>query len=313
MKKLTLTKELVEKYAPYVRITTESKPNVGSIRVSNNNFRWSASSDDFEYLFGLSIVMMVYSSDVVNKIKEKYGFKQPYFDFTFEGYTPIELIQLVESAVNRKLPKGGRPKPQFANFKGILIEQGTKPREVGSIKKDEQVETPKVESTEEVKGSKPSKSKPKGKGKGKSKSKKTEVKSQESTEEVSAVVASTTQESNEIVEPEEVVVPKSESEGSDVESDRFPDSTSTVEAEHLEVTEAEEVNVQELLSNLDTLNAELDCLSKELDEHKSKIEVLANENKVLKEKVDTALKGVFSALRYTLKESFNRLFGRKQK
>ena len=311
MKKLTLTKELVEKYAPYVRITTESKPNVGSIRVSNNNFRWSASSDDFEYLFGLSIVMMAYSSDVVNKIKEKYGFKQPYFDFTFEGYTPIELIQLVESAVNRKLPKGGRPKPQFANFKGILIEQGTKPREVGSIKKDEQVETPKVESTEEVKGSKPSKSKPKGKGK--SKSKKTEVKSQESTEEVSAVVASTTQESNEIVEPEEVVVPKSESEGSDVESDRFPDSTSTVEAEHLEVTEAEEVNVQELLSNLDTLNAELDCLSKELDEHKSKIEVLANENKVLKEKVDTALKGVFSALRYTLKESFNRLFGRKQK
>ena len=118
MKKLTLTKDLVEKYAPYVRITTDSKPNVGSIRVSNNNFRWSASSEDFEYLFGLSIVMMAYSSDVVNKIKEKYGFKQPYFDFTFEGYTPIELVQLVESTVGRKLPKGGRPKPQFANFKG---------------------------------------------------------------------------------------------------------------------------------------------------------------------------------------------------
>ena len=311
MKKLTLTKDLVEKYAPYVRITTDSKPNVGSIRVSNNNFRWSASSEDFEYLFGLSIVMMAYSSDVVNKIKEKYGFKQPYFDFTFEGYTPIELVQLVESTVGRKLPKGGRPKPQFANFKGTLIEYGTKPREVGSIKKDAQVDTPKVESTEEVKGSKPSKSKPKGKGK--SKSKNTEVKPQESTEAVSEVVALTTQESNETIEPEEVVVPKSESEGSDVESDQFPDSTSTVETEHLEVTEVEEVNVQELLNNLDTLTAELDSLSKELDEHKSKIEVLANENKVLKEKVDTALKGVFSALRYTLKESFNRLFGRKQK
>ena len=311
MKKLTLTKDLVEKYAPYVRITTDSKPNVGSIRVSNNNFRWSASSEDFEYLFGLSIVMMAYSSDVVNKIKEKYGFKQPYFDFTFEGYTPIELVQLVESTVGRKLPKGGRPKPQFANFKGTLIEYGTKPREVGSIKKDAQVDTPKVESTEEVKGSKPSKSKPKGKGK--SKSKNTEVKPQESTEAVSEVVALTTQESNETIEPEEVVVPKSESEGSDVESDQFPDSTSTVETEHLEVTEVEEVNVQELLNNLDTLTAELDSLSKELDEHKSKIEVLANEYKVLKEKVDTALKGVFSALRYTLKESFNRLFGRKQK
>ena len=311
MKKLTLTKDLVEKYAPYVRITTDSKPNVGSIRVSNNNFRWSASSEDFEYLFGLSIVMMAYSSDVVNKIKEKYGFKQPYFDFTFEGYTPIELVQLVESTVGRKLPKGGRPKPQFADFKGTLIEYGTKPREVGSTKKDEQVDTPKVESIEEVKGSKPSKSKPKGKGK--SKSKNTEVTPQESTEAVSEVVASTTQESSEVVELEDVVVPKSESEGSDVESDRFPDSTSTVEAEHLEVAEAEEVNVRELLANLDTLTAELDSLSKELDEHKSKIEVLANENKVLKAKVDTALKGVFSALRYTIKESFNRLFGRKQK
>ena len=308
MKKLTLTKDLVEKYAPYVRITTESKPSVGSIRVSNNNFRWSASSEDFEYLFGLSIVMMAYSSDVVNKIKEKYGFKQPYFDFTFEGYTPIELVQLVESTVGRKLPKGGRPKPQFANFKGTLIKQDTKPREVGSTKKDAQVDTPKVESTEEVKGLKPSKSKPKGKGK--SKLKKTEVKSQESTEGVSAVVASTTQESSETIELEEVVVPKSESEGSDVESDRFPDSTTIVETEHLEVEE--EVDVQELLNNLDTLNNELDALSKELEEHKSKIEALADENKVLKAKVDTALKGVFSALRYTLKESFNRLFSRKK-
>ena len=312
MKKLTLTKDLVEKYAPYVRITTDSKPNVGSIRVSNNNFRWSASSEDFEYLFGLSIVMMAYSSDVVNKIKEKYGFKQPYFDFTFEGYTPIELVQLVESTVGRKLPKGGRPKPQFADFKGTLIEYDTKPHEVGSTKKGAQVDNPKVESTEEVKGSKTS-SKSKPKGKGNSKLKKTEVKSKESTEVVSEVIALTTQESSEVVELEEVVVPKSESEGSDVESDRFPDSTSTVEAEHLEVTEVEEVNVQELLANLDTLTAELDSLSKELDDHKSKIEVLANENKVLKDKVDTALKGVFSALRYTLKESFNRLFGRKKK
>lgn len=299
MKKLTLTKELVEKYAPYVRITTESKPNVGSIRVSNNNFRWSASSDDFEYLFGLSIVMMAYSSDVVNKIKEKYGFKQPYFDFTFEGYTPIELIQLVESAVNRKLPKGGRPKPQFANFKGILIEQGTKPHKVKSSKKVEKVETSKIESTKEVKESTPSK--PKGK-----KFKDKNVESQELTDAVSP----TTQDSNDTVEPKEVVVSNVESEGSDKESDRFPDSTTIVETEHLEVEE--EVDVQELLNNLDTLNNELDALSKELEEHKSKIEALADENKVLKAKVDTALKGVFSALRYTLKESFNRLFGRKK-
>lgn len=298
MKKLTLTKELVEKYAPYVRITTESKPNVGSIRVSNNNFRWSASSDDFEYLFGLSIVMMAYSSDVVNKIKEKYGFKQPYFDFTFEGYTPIELIQLVESAVNRKLPKGGRPKPQFANFKGILIEQGTKPHKVKSSKEVEKVETSKIESTKEVKESTPSK--PKGK-----KSKDKNVESQELTDAVSP----TTQDSNDTVEPKEVVVSNVESEGSDKESDRFPDSTTIVETEHLEVEE--EVDVQELLNNLDTLNNELDALSKELEEHKSKIEALADENKVLKAKVDMALKGVFSALRYTLKESFNRLFGRK--
>lgn len=298
MKKLTLTKELVEKYAPYVRITTESKPNVGSIRVSNNNFRWSASSDDFEYLFGLSIVMMAYSSDVVNKIKEKYGFKQPYFDFTFEGYTPIELIQLVESAVNRKLPKGGRPKPQFANFKGILIEQGTKPHKVKSSKEVEKVETSKIESTKEVKESTPSK--PKGK-----KSKDKNVESQELTDAVSP----TTQDSNDTVEPKEVVVSNVESEGSDKESDRFPDSTTIVETEHLEVEE--EVDVHELLNNLDTLNNELDALSKELEEHKSKIEALADENKVLKAKVDTALKGVFSALRYTLKESFNRLFGRK--
>lgn len=302
MKKLTLTKDLVEKYVPYVRITTDSKPNVGSIRVSNNNFRWSASSEDFEYLFGLSIVMMAYSSDVVNKIKEKYGFKQPYFDFTFEGYTPIELVQLVESTVGRKLPKGGRPKPQFVDFKGTLIKQDTKPHKVKLPKEVEKIETSKIESTKEVKKSTPSK--PKGK-----KSKDKTVESQELTDAVSP----TTQESSEVVELEDVVVPKSESEGSDVESDRLPDSTSTVEAEHLEVAETEEVNVRELLANLDTLTAELDSLSKELDEHKSKIEVLANENKVLKAKVDTALKGVFSALRYTIKESFNRLFGRKQK
>lgn len=302
MKKLTLTKELVEKYAPYVRITTESKPNVGSIRVSNNNFRWSASSDDFEYLFGLSIVMMAYSSDVVNKIKEKYGFKQPYFDFTFEGYTPIELIQLVESAVNRKLPKGGRPKPQFANFKCTLIKQDTKPHKVKSPKEVEKVETSKIESTEEVKESTPSK--PKGK---KSKSKEKNVELHERTD----VVSPTTQDSNDTVESKEVVVSNVESEGSDKESDRFPDSTIIVETEHLEVEE--EVDVQELLNNLETLNNELDALSKELEDHKSKIEALADENKVLKAKVDTALKGVFSALRYTLKESFNRLFGRKQK
>lgn len=281
MRNLTLKKEIIEKYASYVRITTGSKPNVGAIRVSNNNFRWSASSSDFEYLFGLSIVMMAYSSDLVNEIKTKHGFKEPYFNFIFEGYSPIELVQLVESTVNSKSPKGGRPKPQFSDFKGTLIEYGTKPREVVETNDVEQVETSKEVLKKEDKTSK-------GTVKGKHK--------------VSKDLAS-----EEVSEGSKV-----ESEGSDIKSERFPSSTETVDSEHLEV-EGSTVNVTELLENLDTLHAELDALSKELEEHKSKIEVLANENRVLKAKVDTALKGVFSALSYTIKESFNRLFGRKKK
>ena len=301
MKNLKLTKEVVETYAPFVRITTETKPNVGFIRVSNSNNRWRASSEDFEYLFGLSIVMMAYSADVVNKIKEKHGFKEPYFNFTFEGYSPIELVQLVESTVNRKIPKGGRPSPKFANLSGKLIEEETKPRK-GSVSKtkdsdvDSLVETPKKE-----KKTKPKSKVSKGKVEENDTTKADELKESPLVE----------QESD--IDKNPIVTPNSESEGSDVESNRFPDSASTVDTEHLEVTEVEEVNVQELLANLDTLTAELDSLSKELEDHKSKIEVLAKENQQLKDKVDTALKGVFSALRYTLKESFSRLFGRKSK
>lgn len=281
MRNLTLNKEIIEKYAPYVRITTGSKPNVGAIRVSNNNFRWSASSSDFEYLFGLSIVMMAYSSDLVNEIKTKYGFKEPYFNFTFEGYSPIELVQLVESTVNSKSPKGGRPKPQFSDFKGTLIEYGTKPREVVKTDEVEQVETSKEVLKKEDKTSK---------GTVKEKRKNSKDLASDGVSEVSKV----------------------ESEGSDTESERFPSSTEVVDSEHLEVDESN-VDVTELLQNLETLHTELNALSKELEEHKSKIEVLVNENKVLKAKVDTALKGVFSALSYTLKEGFKRLFGRKQK
>ena len=301
MKNLKLTKEVVETYAPFVRITTETKPNVGFIRVSNSNNRWRASSEDFGYLFGLSIVMMAYSADVVNKIKEKHGFKEPYFNFTFEGYSPIELVQLVESTVNRKIPKGGRPSPKFANLSGKLIEEETKPRK-GSVSKtkdsdvDSLVETPKKE-----KKTKPKSKVSKGKVEENDTTKADELKESPLVE----------QESD--IDKNPIVTPNSESEGSDVESNRFPDSASTVDTEHLEVTEVEEVNVQELLANLDTLTAELDSLSKELEDHKSKIEVLAKENQQLKDKVDTALKGVFSALRYTLKESFSRLFGRKSK
>lgn len=301
MKNLKLTKEVVETYAPFVRITTETKPNVGFIRVSNSNNRWRASSEDFEYLFGLSIVMMAYSADVVNKIKEKHGFKEPYFNFTFEGYSPIELVQLVESTVNRKIPKGGRPSPKFANFSGKLIEEETKPRKASASKTKNSEETSSVETPKKEKKTKPKSKVSKGKVEENDTTKADELKESPLVE----------QESD--IDKNPIVTSNSESEGSDVESNRFPDSASTVDTEHLEVTEVEEVNVQELLNNLDTLTAELDSLSKELDEHKSKIEVLANENKVLKEKVDTALKGVFSALRYTLKESFNRLFGRKQK
>lgn len=309
MKNLKLTKEIVETYAPFVRITTETKPNVGFIRVSNSNNRWRASSEDFEYLFGLSIVMMAYSADVVNKIKEKYGFKEPYFNFTFEGYSPIELVQLVESTVNRKIPKGGRPSPKFANFSGKLIEEETKPRKASASKTKNSEETSSVETPKKEKKTKPKSKVSKGKVEENDATKADELKESPLVE----------QESD--IDKNPIVTSNSESEGSDVESTRFPDPASIMETEHLEVrdssgvedTEVSEVNVEELLTTLDNLHDELDTLSKELEDHKSKIEVLAKENQQLKDKVDTALKGVFSALRYTLKESFSRLFGRKSK
>lgn len=301
MKNLKLTKEVVETYAPFVRITTETKPNVGFIRVSNSNNRWRASSEDFEYLFGLSIVMMAYSADVVNKIKEKHGFKEPYFNFTFEGYSPIELVQLVESTVNRKIPKGGRPSPKFANLSGKLIEEETKSRKGSASKTKDSEVTSSVETPKKEKKTKPKSKVSKGKVKENDITKQDELKDSPLVEQDGGI------------DKNPIVTSNSESEGSDVESTRFPDPASIMETEHLEVTEVEEVNVQELLANLDTLTAELDDLSKELEDHKSKIEVLAKENQQLKDKVDTALKGVFSALRYTLKESFSRLFGRKSK
>ena len=308
MKNLKLTKEFVETYAPFVRITTETKPNVGFIRVSNSNNRWRASSEDFEYLFGLSIVMMAYSADVVNKIKEKHGFKEPYFNFTFEGYSPIELVQLVESTVNRKIPKGGRPSPKFANFSGKLIEEETKPRKASASKTKTSEETSSVETPKKEKKTKPKSKVSKGKVEENDTTKADELKD-------SPLV-----EQGEGIDTKPTVVPNFESEASDIESNRFPDSTPTVETEHLEVKDSEiegtdvsEVNVEELLTTLDNLHDELDTLSKELEDQKSKIEVLAKENQQLKDKVDTALKGVFSALRYTLKESFSRLFGRKSK
>ena len=308
MKNLKLTKEIVETYAPFVRITTETKPNVGFIRVSNSNNRWRASSEDFEYLFGLSIVMMAYSADVVNKIKEKRGFKEPYFNFTFEGYSPIELVQLVESTVNRKIPKGGRPSPKFANFSGKLIEEEFKPRKASASKTKNSEETSSVETPKKEKKIKPKSKVSKGKVEENDTTKADELKDSPLVEQDGGI------------DKNPIVTPNSESEVSGVESDRFPDSTSTLETEHLEVknsevedTEVSDVNVEELLTTLDNLHDELDTLSKELEDHKSKIEVLAKENQQLKDKVDTALKGVFSALRYTLKESFSRLFGRKSK
>lgn len=128
--KITLTSEVVNKYAPYVRIsTTKANPNTGSIRVSNSGARWSLSSTDFAQLFKVSIFMMVYSAETVDSIRKEYDLRKD-VEFEVPGISPIEVIQLSESAVNREVPKGGRPKPQFANLDGELIIYGTQPRKV---------------------------------------------------------------------------------------------------------------------------------------------------------------------------------------
>ena len=128
--KITLTSEVVNKYAPYVRIsTTKANPNTGSIRVSNSGARWSLSSTDFAQLFKVSIFMMVYSAETVESIRKEYDLRKD-IEFEVPGISPIEVIQLSESAVNREVPKGGRPKPQFANLDGELIIYGTQSRKV---------------------------------------------------------------------------------------------------------------------------------------------------------------------------------------
>lgn len=128
--KITLTSEVVNKYAPYVRIsTTKANPNTGSIRVSNSGARWSLSSTDFAQLFKVSIFMMAYSAETVDSIRKEYDLRKD-VEFEVPGISPIEVIQLSESAVNREVPKGGRPKPQFANLDGELIIYGTQPRKV---------------------------------------------------------------------------------------------------------------------------------------------------------------------------------------
>ncbi len=128
--KITLTSEVVNKYAPYVRIsTTKANPNTGSIRVSNSGARWSLSSTDFAQLFKVSIFMMAYSAETVESIRKEYDLRKD-VEFEVPGISPIEVIQLSESAVNREVPKGGRPKPQFANLDGELIIYGTQPRKV---------------------------------------------------------------------------------------------------------------------------------------------------------------------------------------
>lgn len=128
--KITLTSEVVNKYAPYVRIsTTKANPNTGSIRVSNSGARWSLSSTDFAQLFKVSIFMMAYSAETVESIRKEYDLRKD-VEFEVPGISPIEVIQLSESAVNREVPKGGRPKPQFANLDGELIIYGTQLRKV---------------------------------------------------------------------------------------------------------------------------------------------------------------------------------------
>ena len=131
--KITLTKETVNTYAPYVRIsTTKSNPNTGAVRVSNSGARWGLSGTDFAQLLKASIFMMAYSLETVESIRQEYDLRKD-VEFEVQGISPIEMIQLSESAVNHEVPKGGRPKPKFANLEGDLIMYGTQPRKIGKL------------------------------------------------------------------------------------------------------------------------------------------------------------------------------------
>ena len=119
--KIVLTKDVVNTYAPYVRISTsKSNPKNGAVRVSNSGARWGLSGSDFAQLFKASIFMLAYSVDTVESIRQEYDLRKD-VEFEVQGISPIELIQLSETAVNRDVPKGSRPKPKFANLEGELM------------------------------------------------------------------------------------------------------------------------------------------------------------------------------------------------
>ena len=131
--KIVLTKDVVNTYAPYVRISTsKSNPKNGAVRVSNSGARWGLSGSDFAQLFKASIFMLAYSVATVESIRQEYDLRKD-VEFEVQGISPIELIQLSEAAVNRDVPKGGRPKPKFANLEGELMVYGTHPRKVGEL------------------------------------------------------------------------------------------------------------------------------------------------------------------------------------
>lgn len=131
--KIVLTKDVVNTYAPYVRISTsKSNPKNGAVRVSNSGARWGLSGSDFAQLFKASIFMLAYSVATVESIRQEYALRKD-VEFEVQGISPIELIQLSEAAVNRDVPKGGRPKPKFANLEGELMVYGTQPRKVGEL------------------------------------------------------------------------------------------------------------------------------------------------------------------------------------
>jgi len=131
--KIVLTKDVVNTYAPYVRISTsKSNPKNGAVRVSNSGARWGLSGSDFAQLFKASIFMLAYSVNTVESIRQEYDLRKD-VEFEVQGISPIELIQLSEAAVNRDVPKGGRPKPKFANLEDELMVYGTQPRKVGEI------------------------------------------------------------------------------------------------------------------------------------------------------------------------------------
>lgn len=131
--KIVLTKDVVNTYAPYVRISTsKSNPKNGAVRVSNSGARWGLSGSDFAQLFKASIFMLAYSVATVKSIRQEYDLRKD-VEFEVQGISPIELIQLSEAAVNRDVPKGGRPKPKFANLEGELMVYGTQPRKVGEL------------------------------------------------------------------------------------------------------------------------------------------------------------------------------------